>query len=45
MRLQEDSRLLGDFTADLGCGLVYALLQILSPVRYSNGSSARGTEP
>ena len=27
-RLQEDTRLLGDYTADLGCGLVYALLQI-----------------
>ena len=29
-RLQEDTRLLGDFTADLGCGLVYALLQIVA---------------
>jgi vitamin B12/bleomycin/antimicrobial peptide transport system ATP-binding/permease protein len=29
-RLQEDTRLLGDFTADLGCGLVYALLQIIA---------------
>jgi putative ATP-binding cassette transporter len=27
-RLQEDTRLLGDYTADLGCGLVYSLLQI-----------------
>jgi putative ATP-binding cassette transporter len=27
-RLQEDTRLLGDLTADLGCGLVYSLLQI-----------------
>lgn len=29
-RLQEDTRLLGDFTADLGCGLVYSLLQIVA---------------
>jgi vitamin B12/bleomycin/antimicrobial peptide transport system ATP-binding/permease protein len=29
-RLQEDTRLLGDFTADLGCGLVYSLLQIIA---------------
>jgi putative ATP-binding cassette transporter len=29
-RIQEDTRLLGDYTADLGCGLVYALLQIIA---------------
>lgn len=29
-RLQEDTRLLGDFTADLGCGLVYSLVQIVA---------------
>jgi putative ATP-binding cassette transporter len=29
-RLQEDTRLLGDFSADLGCGLVYSLLQIVA---------------
>ena len=29
-RLQEDTRLLGDLTADLGCGLVYSLLQIIA---------------
>ncbi len=29
-RLQEDTRLLGDYTADLGCGLVYAALQIIA---------------
>lgn len=29
-RLQEDTRLLGDLTADLGCGLVYSLLQIVA---------------
>ena len=26
-RLQEDTRLLGDYTADLGCGLIYSLIQ------------------
>jgi len=29
-RIQEDMRLLGDYTADLGCGLVYSLLQIVA---------------
>lgn len=29
-RIQEDMRLLGDYTADLGCGLVYALLQLVA---------------
>ncbi len=29
-RLQEDTRLLGDLSADLGCGLVYSLLQIMA---------------
>jgi putative ATP-binding cassette transporter len=29
-RIQEDTRLLGDYSADLGCGLVYSLLQILA---------------
>jgi putative ATP-binding cassette transporter len=29
-RIQEDTRLLGDYTADLGCGIVYALLQIVA---------------
>lgn len=29
-RLQEDTRLLGDLTSDLGCGLVYSLLQIVA---------------
>ncbi len=27
-RIQEDTRLLGDYTADLGCGIVYSLLQL-----------------
>ena len=29
-RIQEDTRLLGDYTADLGCGIVYSLLQIIA---------------
>ena len=29
-RIQEDTRLLGDYTADLGCGITYALLQIIA---------------
>jgi putative ATP-binding cassette transporter len=29
-RIQEDTRLLGDYSADLGCGLVYSLLQSLA---------------
>ena len=29
-RIQEDTRLLGDYTADLGCGIVYSLLQIVA---------------
>lgn len=29
-RIQEDTRLLGDFSADLGCGIVYALVQIVA---------------
>ena len=29
-RIQEDTRLLGDYTADLGCGAVYSLLQIVA---------------
>ena len=29
-RIQEDTRLLGDYTADLGCGMVYSLLQIVA---------------
>lgn len=29
-RLQEDTRLIGDLTADLGCGLVYSVLQIVA---------------
>ena len=29
-RIQEDTRLLGDYTADLGCGITYALLQIVA---------------
>jgi vitamin B12/bleomycin/antimicrobial peptide transport system ATP-binding/permease protein len=29
-RIQEDTRLLGDYSADLGCGLVYSLLQIVA---------------
>ena len=29
-RIQEDTRLLGDYTADLGCGVVYSLLQIVA---------------
>ncbi|MGA9090440.1 MAG: SbmA/BacA-like family transporter [Bradyrhizobium sp.] len=29
-RMQEDTRLLGDYTADLGCGMVYSLLQIVA---------------
>ena len=29
-RIQEDTRLLGDYTADLGCGMVYSLLQIMA---------------
>lgn len=29
-RIQEDTRLLGDYTADLGCGIIYSLLQIVA---------------
>ncbi|HEX7565139.1 MAG TPA: SbmA/BacA-like family transporter, partial [Bradyrhizobium sp.] len=29
-RIQEDTRLLGDTSADLGCGIVYSLLQIVA---------------
>jgi len=29
-RIQEDTRLLGDYTADLGCGMVYSLLQLVA---------------
>jgi putative ATP-binding cassette transporter len=29
-RIQEDTRLLGDYTADLGCGIIYSLLQIIA---------------
>src|SRR5664279_950686 len=29
-RIQEDTRLLGDYSADLGCGIVYSLLQIVA---------------
>ena len=29
-RIQEDTRLLGDYSADLGCGLVYSLLQLVA---------------
>ncbi len=29
-RIQEDTRLLGDSTADLGCGLIYSLMQIVA---------------
>ncbi|MHC2776368.1 SbmA/BacA-like family transporter [Bradyrhizobium liaoningense] len=29
-RIQEDTRLLGDYTADLGCGIVYSLLQLIA---------------
>jgi putative ATP-binding cassette transporter len=29
-RIQEDTRILGDYTADLGCGAVYSLLQIIA---------------
>src|SRR5450759_2248386 len=29
-RIQEDTRLLGDYSADLGCGVVYALVQIVA---------------
>jgi putative ATP-binding cassette transporter len=29
-RIQEDTRLLGDYTADLGSGMVYSLLQIVA---------------
>jgi putative ATP-binding cassette transporter len=29
-RIQEDTRLLGDYSADLGCGMVYSLLQIVA---------------
>jgi putative ATP-binding cassette transporter len=29
-RIQEDTRLLGDYTADLGCGIVYSLLQLVA---------------
>src|SRR6185369_5119438 len=29
-RIQEDTRLLGDYSADLGCGIVYSLLQIIA---------------
>ena len=29
-RIQEDTRLLGDYTADLGCGMVYSVVQIVA---------------
>ena len=29
-RIQEDTRLLGDYSADLGCGIIYSLLQIVA---------------
>jgi putative ATP-binding cassette transporter len=29
-RIQEDTRLLGDYTADLGCGMVHSLVQIIA---------------
>jgi putative ATP-binding cassette transporter len=29
-RIQEDTRVLGDYSADLGCGIVYSLLQIVA---------------
>jgi putative ATP-binding cassette transporter len=29
-RIQEDTRMLGDYSADLGCGIVYSLLQIMA---------------
>jgi len=29
-RIQEDTRLLGDYTADLGCGIVHSLVQIMA---------------
>ena len=40
-RLQEDTRLIGDYTADLGCGLVYSLLQIVAFVGVLWALSAR----
>lgn len=42
-RIQEDTRLLGDYSADLGCGLVYSLLQILAFVGVLWSLSARVT--
>jgi putative ATP-binding cassette transporter len=29
-RIQEDTRLLGDYTSDLGCGMVYSVVQIVA---------------
>jgi putative ATP-binding cassette transporter len=40
-RIQEDTRLLGDYTADLGCGIVYSLLQIIAFVGVLWGLSAQ----
>jgi putative ATP-binding cassette transporter len=40
-RIQEDTRLLGDYTADLGCGIVYSLLQIVAFVGVLWALSAR----
>ena len=42
-RIQEDTRLLGDYSADLGCGLVYSLLQIVAFVGVLWSLSARVT--
>jgi putative ATP-binding cassette transporter len=44
-RIQEDMRLLGDYTADLGCGLVYSLLQIVAFVGVLWTLSAQVTFP
>jgi ABC-type uncharacterized transport system fused permease/ATPase subunit len=44
-RIQEDTRLLGDYSADLGCGIVYSLLQIIAfvGVLWALSAQAPGT--
>jgi putative ATP-binding cassette transporter len=44
-RIQEDTRLLGDYSADLGCGIVYSLLQIVAFVGMLWVLSAQVTFP
>jgi putative ATP-binding cassette transporter len=42
-RIQEDTRLLDDYSADLGCGIVYSLLQIVASVGVLRALSAQVT--